>query len=51
MALDLMLEPGTPLERQEFDWRELAGIPASKLDDDAFTNDRSFADSDAGMYY
>jgi rubrerythrin len=35
-----MLEPGTPLERQEFDWRELAGIPASKLDDDAFTKVR-----------
>ena len=40
MALDLMKEKGVPLDRQEFNWRELAGKPSSKLDDDAFTRVR-----------
>ncbi len=40
MALDLRRERGTPLERQEFDWRQIAGLPVSKLNDDAFTKVR-----------
>lgn len=40
MALDLLQEKGTPLERQKFTWRELAPMPFSKLDDDAFTRVR-----------
>lgn len=40
MALDLLKEKGTPLEKQVFTWRELAPHPYSKLDDDAFTRVR-----------
>lgn len=40
MALNLMDEKGTPLERQRFTLRELAPKPMSKLDDDAFTRVR-----------
>jgi hypothetical protein len=40
MTLDLLDEKGTPLDRQRFTWRELAGPPYSKLDDDAFTRVR-----------
>lgn len=40
MTLDLLRERGTPLEDQEFDWKQLAGHPTSKLDDDAFTRVR-----------
>jgi hypothetical protein len=40
MALDILKERGTPLDRQAFSWRELAGIPFSKLDEDAFTRVR-----------
>jgi hypothetical protein len=40
MALDLMKEKGVPLDRQVFTWRELAGKPYSKLNDDAFTRVR-----------
>jgi hypothetical protein len=40
MALDIMKERGTPLVRQEFDWRDLVRTPLSKLDDDAFTRVR-----------
>jgi rubrerythrin len=40
MTLDLFREKGVPLERQTFDWRELAPLPYSKLDDDAFTRVR-----------
>ncbi len=40
MALDILEEKGTPLDRQRFTWRELAGPPYSKLDDDAFTRVR-----------
>ncbi|MFC3608083.1 hypothetical protein [Stutzerimonas tarimensis] len=31
---------GTPLDKQTFTWREMAGKPISKLDDDAFTRVR-----------
>lgn len=40
MALNLMDQKGTPLERQRFTWRELSPPPISKLDDDAFTRVR-----------
>ncbi len=40
MSLDLKKEKGVPLDRQVFTWRELAPIPFSKLDDDAFTRVR-----------
>jgi hypothetical protein len=40
MALDFMNERGVPLDRQVFTWKELAGKPFSKLDDDAFTRVR-----------
>jgi hypothetical protein len=40
MALDLFKEKGIPLDRQVFTWRELAGKPYSKLNDDAFTRVR-----------
>jgi len=40
MALELLKEKGVPLDRQEFDWRELVQSPISKLDDDAFTRVR-----------
>jgi len=40
MALDISKERGVALERQVFTWRELAGRPYSKLDDDAFTRVR-----------
>src|SRR5690554_866106 len=32
--------PGTPLEKQRFTWRDMVGNPISKLDDDAFTRVR-----------
>lgn len=31
---------GTPLEKQQFNWKEMASRPISKLDDDAFTRVR-----------
>ena len=41
MAIDLLNDKGTPLDRQKFTWREIAGTkPISKLDDDAFTRIR-----------
>ncbi|WP_437597121.1 hypothetical protein WMF28_31425 [Sorangium sp. So ce590] len=40
MALDLLNERGTPLDKQQFDWREMVSIPSSKLNDDAFTRVR-----------
>ena len=40
MTLDIFKERGTPLDRQTFDWRSLAGPQISKLDDDAFTRVR-----------
>ena len=40
MALNLLENRGTPLDRQYFTWRELVQTPISKLDDDAFTRVR-----------
>lgn len=40
MTLDILKETGVPLDRQVFNWRELAGKPYSKLDDDAFSRVR-----------
>jgi rubrerythrin len=38
--MDLGKERGTPLESQRFDWKDMAGLPYSKLDVDAFTRVR-----------
>ena len=43
MAINLLQDRGTPLERQRFTWKELAPRPISKLDDDAFTRVRGHA--------
>jgi hypothetical protein len=40
MSLDILKERGTPLDKQEFDWRDLVRAPYSKLDDDSFTRVR-----------
>jgi hypothetical protein len=40
MALEIHKERGTPIDKQEFDWKELVQTPFSKLDDDAFTRVR-----------
>jgi rubrerythrin len=40
MALNLLKDRGTPIERQRFTWRELVQPPYSKLDDDAYTRVR-----------
>jgi len=40
MALDIMNERGTPLDKQIFTWRDMVRAPISKLDDDAFTRVR-----------
>jgi hypothetical protein len=40
MTLDLLKERGVPLDRQQFTWRELAPVPISKLDNDAFSRVR-----------
>ena len=40
MALDLLKTKGCPLDQQRFTWRDMAGKPISKLDDDAFTRVR-----------
>jgi hypothetical protein len=40
MALEVLKHKGTALDRQHFNWRELAGMPYSKLDNDAFTRVR-----------
>jgi hypothetical protein len=40
MSLDLFSAKGTPLDKQRFTWRDMAGTPISKLDDDAFTRVR-----------
>jgi rubrerythrin len=40
MTLALFEDRGTPLDKQRFTWRELAGKPISKLNDDAFTRVR-----------
>ncbi|NMG36215.1 hypothetical protein GRF61_17345 [Azoarcus sp. TTM-91] len=38
--MDLLAHTGVPLEDQMLTWREMAGMPISKLDDDAFTRVR-----------
>jgi hypothetical protein len=40
VALDLKAERGTPLAEQRFTWKDLAGLPYSKLDVDAFSRVR-----------
>ena len=40
MSLDLMKEKGVGLDEQKFNWRDIAGVPTSKLDSDAFTRVR-----------
>ncbi len=40
MGLDLTKERGVALDRQKFTWKEMAGLPVSKLDIDAFTRVR-----------
>jgi hypothetical protein len=40
MAINLFNDHGTAVDRQRFTWKELAGKPISKLDDDAFTRIR-----------
>ncbi|WP_122672098.1 hypothetical protein [Pseudomonas viridiflava] len=37
---NLLDNQGTPLDKQHFTWKEMAGKPISKLDDDAFTRVR-----------
>ena len=37
MTLALFEDRGTPINQQRFTWRELAGKPISKLDDDAYS--------------
>jgi hypothetical protein len=40
MSINLLKDRGTPLERQQFTWKEMVPRPYSKLDDDAFTRVR-----------
>lgn len=40
MTLDILKEKGVPLDRQQFDWRDLVRAPISKLDNDAFSRVR-----------
>lgn len=40
MAINLLQDKGVALDQQRFTWKELAGQPLSKLDDDAFTRVR-----------
>jgi hypothetical protein len=40
MAVNLLRDRGTPLDRQRFTWRDIVQAPFSKLDDDAFTRVR-----------
>jgi hypothetical protein len=40
VALDLLKERGVVPAKQEFDWKDLAGLPYSKLDVDAFSRVR-----------
>ncbi len=40
MSIDIFKERGTPVDKQEFDWKDLVQVPFSKLDDDAFTRVR-----------
>ena len=40
MAINLLKDRGTPLDRQRMSWKDMVGKPISKLDDDAFTRVR-----------
>lgn len=40
MSIEILKERGTPLDKQEFDWKDIVQTPFSKLDDDAFTRVR-----------
>jgi len=40
MAVNLMNDKGTPLDRQRLSWKDMVDKPISKLDDDAFTRVR-----------
>jgi hypothetical protein len=40
MTINLLQDKGVALERQRLSWKEMAGKPISKLDDDAFTRVR-----------
>jgi hypothetical protein len=40
MAIDLLRDKGTALDKQRLSWRDMVGKPISKLDDDAFTRVR-----------
>lgn len=40
MTLALFADRGSPINQQRFTWREVAGKPISKLDDNAFTRVR-----------
>lgn len=40
MTIDLLRDKGTPLSKQRMSWKDMAGRPISKLDDDAFTRVR-----------
>jgi hypothetical protein len=40
MAVNLLQDKGTPLAKQRFTWKDMAGKPISKLDDDAWTRIR-----------
>src|SRR3982751_2444711 len=40
MTINLLQDKGTPLDRQRLSWKQMAGKPISKLDDDAFTRVR-----------
>ena len=40
MAINLLQDKGTPLDRQRMSWKDMVGKPISKLDDDAWTRVR-----------
>lgn len=40
MAVNLLQDTGTPIDKQKFTWRDLVQTPVSKMDDDAFTRVR-----------
>jgi hypothetical protein len=40
VSLDVLAERGVPLDKQKFTWKEMAGLPVSKLDLDAFSRVR-----------
>lgn len=40
MAINLLRDKGTPIEKQTFTWKDLVQKPISKLNDDAFTRVR-----------